>query len=162
MSSVQTAVASSQNISLPRAEYDALQAQVQTLKIQLDWFKRQLFGAKSEKRLEIDPAIQADLLAVLGTDLPAPAKPETEKISYERRKSRGDNAVTDTGLRFDDSVPIETIVLSAPELANVPEDPQIFIAEKVNYRLAQRPGSYVIIKTVRPVIKRKESGAGDG
>ena len=52
MSSAQTAVASSQTISLPRAEYDALQAQVQTLQTQLDWFKRQLFGAKSEKRLE--------------------------------------------------------------------------------------------------------------
>ncbi|HDY84036.1 MAG TPA: hypothetical protein ENH48_13905, partial [Halieaceae bacterium] len=91
MSSAQTAVALSQNISLPRAEYDALQAQVQTLQTQLNWFKRQLFGAKSEKRLEIDPALQADLLAALGEDLPAPAKPETEKITYERRKSRADN-----------------------------------------------------------------------
>ena len=100
MSSVQTAVASSQNISLPRAEYDALQAQVQTLQTQLDWFKRQLFGAKSEKRLEIDPAMQADLLAALGEDLPAHVKPETEKITYERRKSRSDKTVTDTCLLY--------------------------------------------------------------
>jgi len=107
MSSAQTAVASSQTISLPRAEYDALHAQVQTLQTQLDWFKRQLFGAKSEKRLEIDPALQADLLAALDEDLPTPAKPETEKITY---------------------------------------------------RLAQRPGSYVVLKYVRPVIKRKETG----
>jgi len=157
MSSAQTAVASAQNISLPRAEYDALQAQVQTLQTQLDWFKRQLFGAKSEKRLEIDPAIQADLLAALGETLPETPKLETEKITYERRKSRSDKAVTDAGLRFDDSVPVETIVLTSPELADVPEDQQIFITEKVNYRLAQRPGSYVIIKTVRPVIKRKDT-----
>jgi len=158
MSSAQTAIASSQTISLPRAEYDALQAQVQTLQTQLDWFKRQLFGAKSEKRLEIDPAIQADLLAALGEDLPAPAKLKTEKITYERRKLRSDKAVTDTGLRFDDSVPVETIVLSSPELADVPEDEQVLITEKITYRLAQRPGSYVIIKTVRPVIKRKDTG----
>ena len=157
MSSVQTAVASSQNISLPRAEYDALQAQVQTLQTQLDWFKRQLFGAKSEKRLEIDPAMQADLLAALGEDLPAPVKPETEKITYERRKSRSDKTVTDTGLRFDDSVPVETIVLSSPELADVPEDEQVLITEKITYRLAQRPGSYVVLKYVRPVIKRKDT-----
>jgi len=158
MSSAQTAVASSQNILLPRAEYDALQAQVQALQTQLDWFKRQLFGAKSEKRLEIDPALQADLLAALGEDLPVPAKPEIEKITYERRKSRADNTVTDTGLRFDDSVPVETIVLSSPELANVPKDEQILITEKITYRLAQRPGSYVVLKTIRPVIKRKETG----
>ena len=157
MSSAQTAVAPSQNISLPRAEYDALQAQVQTLQTQLDWFKRQLFGAKSEKRLEVDPALQADLLATLGEDLPVPAKPETEKITYERRKSRADNTVTDTGLRFDDSVPVETLVLSSPELADVPEDEQVLITEKITYRLAQRPGSYVVLKYVRPVIKRKDS-----
>ena len=90
MSSVQRAVASSQNISLPRAEYDALQAQVQTLQTQLDWFKCQLFGAKSKKRLEIDPALQADLLAALGEDFPVPAKLETENITYERRKSRAE------------------------------------------------------------------------
>ena len=113
MSSAQTAVASSQNISLPRAEYDALQAQVQALQTQLDWFKRQLFGEKSEKRLEIDPAMQADLLAALGEDLPVQPRPETEKITYERRKLRSDKTVTDAGLRFDDSVPVETIVLSS-------------------------------------------------
>ena len=157
MSSAQTAVASSQNISLPRAEYDALQAQVQTLQTQLDWFKRQLFGAKSEKRLEIDPAMQADLLAALGEDFPAHVKPETEKIIYERRKSRSDKTVTDTGLRFDDSVPVETIVLSSPKLADVPEDEQVLITEKITYRLAQRPGSYVVLKYVRPVIKRKDT-----
>jgi len=155
MSSAQTAVVSEQNVTLPRAEYDALQEQLHTLKTQLDWFKRQLFGAKSEKRLEVDPSLQADLLAVLGKDLPAPSKPETEKISYQRRKSRSDKTVTESGLRFDDSVPVETVVLSCPELADVPENEQVLITEKVTYRLAQRPGSYVVIKTVRPVIKRK-------
>jgi transposase len=158
MNSVQTAAASSQNISLPRAEYDALQAQVQALQTQLDWFKRQLFGRSSEKRLEIDPVLQADLLAALGEVLPAPVKPETEKIAYERRKSRGDNTVTDTGLRFDDSVPIETIVLSSPALTDVPEDEQALITEKITYRLAQRPGNYVVLKYVRPVVKRKDTG----
>ena len=158
MSSAQTAIASYQTVSLPRAEYDALQAQVQALRTQLDWFKRQLFGAKSEKRLAIDPALQADLLAVLDEDLPASVKPETEHITYERRKLRNDETVTDTGLRFDDSVPVETIVLSSPRLANIPPDEQILITEKVSYRLAQRPGSYVVLKYVRPVIKRKDTG----
>jgi transposase len=157
MSSAHIAIASSQTISLPRAEYDALQTQVQALQAQLDWFKRQLFGAKSEKRLAIDPALQADLLAALDEDLPAPVKPEVEKITYERRKSRGDNTVTDTGLRFDDSVPVETIILSSPALADMPGDEQVLIMEKITYRLAQRPGSYVVLKYVRPVIKRKDT-----
>ena len=86
---------------VPRTEYDALHAQIKILKIlkiQLDWFKRQLFGARSGKRLEVDPAIQAYLLAAPCEALPKTPEPETEKITYEWRKSRGDNAVTDTGL----------------------------------------------------------------
>ena len=43
-----------------------LHSQYETLKHQLDWFKRQLFGQKSEKRLDIDPSEQLNLLAGLG------------------------------------------------------------------------------------------------
>jgi transposase len=157
MSSAQTAIVQQPCSVDSNAEITALKEQVQTLQTQLDWFKRQLFGAKSEKRLEIDPALQSDLLAALCENLPALVKPETEKITYERRKSRSDKTVTDAGLRFDDSVPVETIVLSSPELANVPEDEQVLITEKITYRLAQRPGSYVVLKYVRPVIKHKDT-----
>lgn len=78
MSSAQTAIATSPTVTLTRADYDALQQQIQSLKNQLAWFKRQLFGATSEKRLVPDPAIQADLLAALGESLPAPTKPQSE------------------------------------------------------------------------------------
>ena len=122
MSSAQTAIVQPPCSVDSNAEIAALKEQVQTLQTQLDWFKRQLFGARSEKRLEIDPALQADLLAALGEDLSAQSRAETEKITYERRKSRGDNTVTDTGLRFDNSVPVETIVLSSPELAAAVKD----------------------------------------
>ena len=159
MSSVQTVVASAQNISLPRAEYDALQAQIQALQTQLDWFKRQLFGSKSEKRLEIDPAIQADLLAGLNTVAPKTPPPATETVTYKRRKSRSDKTVTESGLRFDDSVPVETIVLSSLDLDGVADSEQTVIGEKITYRLAQRPGSYVVLKYVRQVIKRNDTGA---
>lgn len=157
MSSPQTSAVQSPDVATLCTENAFLKEQVQTLQIQLDWFKRQLFGAKSEKRLEIDPSVQTDLLALLGKDLPVPAKPETEKITYERRKSRSDKTVTDTGLRFDDSVPVETIVLSSPELADVPNSEKVLITEKITYRLAQRPGSYVVLKYIRPVIKCKDT-----
>ena len=94
----------------------------------------------------------------LDDDLPTPAKPVTEKICYERRKSRSDKTVTDAGLRFDDSVPVETIVLSSPELAEAPADVRVLITVKVSYRLAQRPGSYEVLKYVHPVIKRMDTG----
>jgi len=159
MSSAQSVTIQSQNITVLRAENDALQEQVRSLKSQLDWFKRQLFGGRSEKRLLIDPAIQADLLAGLGADVAAPVElEEKQKITYERRKPRADGCVNDSGLRFDETVPVETIHLGAsPELADVPANQQRLISEKVSYRLAQRPGSYVILKYVRPVIKRSDT-----
>ena len=45
-------------------------AEITTLKQQLDWFRRQLFGQKSEKQLAIDPAVQGNLLDALGVSAP--------------------------------------------------------------------------------------------
>ena len=160
MGSAHSAAVQQQHITELRAENTALQEQVHSLKAQLDWFKRQLFGSKSEKRLLIDPALQSDLLAGLSEARAKAPPPATEKITYERCKSRRDNTVTDSGLRFDDSVPVETIVLPpTPELDAVPDSEQVLISEKATYRLAQRPGSYVVLKYVRKVIKRNDTGA---
>ncbi|HKA52095.1 MAG TPA: IS66 family transposase [Candidatus Binatia bacterium] len=63
------------------------------------------------------------------------------------------------GLRFDSSVPVEVIVVPNPTIAGLAEDEYEVVGEKVSYRLAQRPGAYVILKYVRQVIKRKETGA---
>lgn len=90
---------------------DAARAEVRALKQQLDWFKRQLFDRKSERVLP-DPAIQPNLLAAAGVTVDTPPATEGTPVSYVRRpKQRGDDCVSDTGLRFDDSVPRQTIRL---------------------------------------------------
>ena len=61
------------------------------------------------------------------------------------------------GLRFDDSVPVETIACAAPELSGPNADEYEQISEKVTYRLAQRPSHYVVLKYVRPVLKHRLS-----
>ena len=67
------------------ADNAQLREERDALKQELDWFKRQLFGRKSEKRL-VEQADQLDLGQLLG-DAASPSKPEpTEKISYTRRK----------------------------------------------------------------------------
>ena len=126
------------------------------LKQELAWFKRQLFGRKSEKRL-IEHADQLDLGQLLGDAEPLSEPEPTEKISYTRRKGkqRRDEDVTDSGLRFDERVPIETIELSAPQLQGAEADQYEIIDYKVTRRLAQRPGSYVVLEYRRPVIRDK-------
>jgi transposase len=137
-------------------ENTELKQQIQTLQQQLDWFKRQLFGRKSEKRL----AQSADQLDIgLLFDQPAKDQPAaaTEQITYTRKKQRQNSCVTDQGLRFDDSVPVEVIELPAPELKGPDADQYEIIDEKVTRRLAQRPGSYVVLEYHRPVVKHKPS-----
>ena len=129
-------------------------AELATLKQQLEWFKRQLFGEKSEKRLDLDPAVQGNLLAALGVATPPPpTEAPAETISYQRRKKVRDAAVNDAGLRFSEDVPREVIVVKDPEIEAIPEDRREVIGEKVSYRLAQRPGSYTILEYRRQVYK---------
>lgn len=54
-------------------------------------------------------------------------------------------------LRFDPSLPVEEIHLPPPEGSGGE-----VIGEKVTYRLAQQPGVYVLLKYVRPLIKRTD------
>lgn len=90
----------------PTAVIQALRAEIASLKQQLDWFKRQLFGRKSEKRILEHPN-QLDLSTLLGDAPPAADPTPTEEISYRRRKPKQRNAddVTDAGLRFGPDVP---------------------------------------------------------
>ena len=131
-----------------------LNAELVAVKQQLDWFKRQLFGVKSEKRLDIDPAVQGNLLSALGVATPPPLRvAPTETITYQRRKKARDAAVNDTGLRFGEDVPREIIAVTDPAIEAIPQDRRELLGEKITYRLAQRPGSYVILQYTRPVYK---------
>ena len=127
------------------------------LKRQLEWFKRQLFGRKSEKRLEFDEAVQASLFTALGIETPPVQDVPTQEVRYRRREKRRDGAVNEQGLRFDASVPVETIVVRDPAIEAIPEAEREVVGEKVTHRLAQEPGSYKILRYVRQV-KRRDTG----
>ena len=141
------------------SELDSFKQQLDSHKQQLDWFQRQLFGRKSEKRLEFDAREQGNLLFGLGVEAP-PEQDDipTEKITYQRRKKQRAASVNDSGLRFDASVPVTTIHVTDPQIAAIPEADRQVIAEKVSYRLAQEPGSYRVLKYIRQVVKRRDTG----
>src|SRR5215831_2359000 len=150
-----------QAATLGPAEIVALLAENAKLKRQVEWLQRQLFGRKSEKRLrEPDPA-QLSLAGILTMPV-APADqppPPTETVNAYQRRFRlsGAELTDESELRFDDSVPIQEIVLTNPEVAALPPEAYEVIGEKLTYRLAQRPGAYVILKYRRPLIKRKDT-----
>jgi transposase len=143
-------------------EIVALLVENADLKRQLEWFKRQLFGRKSERRLREPDPHQLSLRGMLTTPA-APADrppPPTETVKAYQRRARFAAAAdpcSDSELRFDASVPVQEIVLANPAVAELLPDAYEVIGEKVTYRLAQRPGAYVLLKYVRPVIKRKDT-----
>ncbi|MEM1281424.1 MAG: IS66 family transposase [Cyanobacteria bacterium P01_H01_bin.152] len=143
-------------LALKQQEIEHLTEKVLQLTQQLDWFKRQLFGRKSEKKLVHNPH-QGSLF-----DLPAPAQdsaPSTPIKAHQRRskKQPHDHDVNDTGLRFDDSVPQEIIELSIPELEGDKAHEYEIIDYKETTRLAQRIGSYVVLIYRRPVVRHQPS-----
>ncbi len=137
---------------------DKLEAENAKLRKQVDWFRRQMFGSKSEKR-PVDNPYQMHLGE--GFEVPEHAEDTRpkKKVSYERGvgpKVRPEDCVTDTGLRFDDSVPQKTIRLPVMELNGLTPDQYEQIDVKVYHRLAQRPASYVVIRYEQPVVKLKQ------
>ena len=67
---------------------------------------------------------------------------QSKKITYERGvgpKVRPEVYVTESGLRFDDSVPVKNIRLPLLGMEGHTEDDYDIIDIKKTYRLAQRP-----------------------
>jgi transposase len=143
-------------------EVMALRGQVAELKRQLEWFKRQLFGRKSERFAPLPDPQQMHLGELLAQELPSmPQQPDAGQHvpAHTRRKPRSDMADDGGCASFFDAakVPVQTIVVANPEAQGLSPDQYEVIGEKTSLRLAQRPGSYVVLKYVRSVIKRRDT-----
>ncbi|MEI6181424.1 MAG: IS66 family transposase, partial [Chloroflexales bacterium] len=147
-----------QIVDLVRSQF-LLREEVKTLKHQLDWFKRQVFGQKSERRI-IDGADGQMSLgdAINEQQSAAPPAPVEHHVAAHTRRAvtKKPDSDDDSVPFFDETrVPIEVIELSAPEAQGLAPEAFEVIGHKDSYRLAQRPGSTVVLKYRRPVIKIK-------
>ena len=140
--------------TLKDAQIAALSDEVAQLKHQLDWLKRQLFGRKSEKVLVANPAQSSLFETDERNALPAETKP-VKAHTRSSQKQRRDSDVNDDGLRFDETVPQQVIDLPAPELQGTNADQYEVVDIKETCRLAQQPGSYVVLRFRRQVVRHK-------
>ncbi len=155
---------SAQLDTVPKAQYDAVLGEVAQLRHQLEWFRRQLFGSKSEKRLIPENPEQGILgQEFIGSeDSDSNVLTKTTTVAGHERKSGVKPApTTDESIPFFDEskVPVEVIEVPCREAAGLAPDQYEVIGQKVSHRLAQRPGSYVVLKYVRPMIKRLDTQA---
>ncbi len=121
---------------------------------QVEWFKRQLFGSKSERRVMDSDGRQMFLGEIGEQDAPADES-SVSVAEHQRRRQPKPKEADEGGLRFDESVPVEEIRLENPGLEAGEGE---VITEKVTHRLAQRPASYVVLRYIRPVVKRQDGG----
>ena len=140
--------------SVPRHQFDALKQENADLRHQLDWLKRQVFGQKSERRL-IDESPDQAVLGEGFLSIPdaLPPNKKSRVAGHERESKPKLPAADESAPFFDDKVPVEVITVTNPEIEGLSPDQYEVIGEKVSHRLAQRPGSYVVLKYVRQVIK---------
>jgi transposase len=139
----------------------ATEHQLEISKQQLEWFKRQLFGHKSERRILENASAQLNLAEL--ADPGQAQAPQKQRLIAAHTRSAATNKPesAEESLPFFDAtrVPVELIELPAPQAQGLaPEDYEI-ISHKDSYRLAQRPGSYVVLHYRRPVIKLRASAA---
>jgi transposase len=147
--------------ALTAEQFGGLLDTVSELSRQVEWFKRQLFGEKSERR-NVAPDPQQGTLGQAFDAIPAagPAGKKVKVDAHERERKPKDRSADgeDTSAFFDETkVPIEVIEVANPDAAGLAPEQYEVVGEKVSHRLAQRPGAYVVLKYVRPVIKRRDT-----
>jgi transposase len=127
---------------------------IAALEHQLEWFRRQIFGQKSER---FAPEPDPNQLH-LGETFPVPAASVEDRkpiATHSRRTMPHDGAEKSEELPFFDEskVPVRVLRLYPAGVQDLAQDQYRIIGEKITYRIAQRPGAYEVLKIRRPVVK---------
>ena len=137
----------------------SLQDELKNQQAQLEFFKKQLFGPKSERHKVIDDR-QLALFELSKERERASSTTEVEIAVHKRRskKQRDGSEVTEKGLRFDADVPVKLIEHSCAELDGAQADQYEILRYEEVHHLASQPGSKVVLCHRYPVIKHRDSG----
>ena len=140
----------------------ALEGQNRELRHQLNWFRRQLFGVRSEKRTAVleDGSGRQGYLGEWGEPAEAANEPTVVVPPHERKKRgpkvRDSRCVTAEGLRFGPETPVTEIVMPESEATrDLPVDQKEYLSPEISYRIAQHKSAYYVERIVRPVVKVK-------
>jgi transposase len=126
-------------------EIELLKIELASLKEQIAWFTRQVFGKRTEK-----------IISANTEDLFLPGfEPSGKQIKEKPVSSHIRRSITNKGenkLAFPEDLPIEQIVIDLKEEEKIcPETgkPLVKVGEDVTQKLAHKPGSYYIKEIIR-------------
>src|SRR5690606_21388100 len=97
------------------------QEEIKTLKRQLEWFKKQLFGPKSERR-HIDSSPDQLSLGEAAAPADSTTEPPVRTVAAHTRRvtvKPTTEEAGDSGLKFDSTVPVEVIEIDDPHTAEL-------------------------------------------
>ena len=125
-----------------------LDQKVHHLEEQLAWFKRQIFGKRSER---VVSKLNNQQLLLDGFESPSHKEEEKKCVASHTRKKPNRNGQDKISLP--DDLPVETTVLDISDQEKVCQEtgtPLVQIGVEVSHKLAHKPGSYYIKEIVRP------------
>lgn len=119
-------------------------SKVEELEFQLQYLKRQIFGSKSER---VIPSSDLQMMLDLGIEPTVAATPQTENVSYERRKRSGEEKKPGHGRGPKPThLPVVTKTLEPQEdVTNLTR-----IGEEVTWYYEMKPASLYVVELVRP------------
>lgn len=130
-----------------RVENLLLKNEVSTLKEQLAWFTKQVFGQKSEK---IISDVDSKQLTFEGFENIQPDEEKKPVKGHTRTsaKNKGKDKIA-----LPPNLPVEQTVIDIPEEEKICSEtgkPLVKIGKEVTYKLAHKPGSYFLKEIIRP------------
>ena len=152
-----------------RAENEALRRHNQLYQAEIRALKRELFGAKSERRAGFTP--EQNALADLPGPLPcensrteSDAPPSESDGKTNKKSTRGKapkartgSEVNATGLRFNADTPVREIIIEANEMQGEDADQYEVVGYKEVSRIVQKTSAYEVVITKRQIVKRKKT-----
>jgi transposase len=127
-----------------------LDQEVHHLKEQLDWFKRQIFGKRSERVVSDLNAQQLFFEGFENLALEKKEKGTTPVPAHERKKPNRDGK---DKITLPDDLPVKTTILDIPESEKICQETGealVQIGVEISHKLAHEPGSYYIKEIIRP------------
>jgi transposase len=141
-------------------ENKSLDRENQYLKEQLDWFKRQIFGQRSER---IVSDLNSQQLEFDGFEnIARPHEEEKKTVASHIRRKPNRNGQDKITLPSD--LPVKTTILDIPKEEKFCKEtgqPLVQIGVEITHKLAHEPGSYYIKEIIRPKYvnpKKEEAG----
>jgi len=118
------------------------------LEEQLNWFKRQLFGKRSERDVS---HVDARQLELDGFESLQKGDPQTKSVAAHHRRKPENKGKESIILPTD--LPVETVIIDIPEEQKICQEtgvPLVRIGEETTLKLAYKPGSFYLKEIIRP------------